>query len=84
MPRTLSEKMPDALQWAVSFSGVCFRCVPLKFANAQDIISGKGSIAYGGRFNFIGKFEVHISPVTFTRASKKPQNLCCTPALKWL
>lgn len=24
----------------------------------MDIISGKGSITYGGRFNFIGKFEV--------------------------
>jgi len=58
MRRTLSEKMPDALQSVVSFSGVCFRCIPLKFANARDIISGKGSVAYGGRFNFIGKFEV--------------------------
>jgi len=58
MPPTLSEKMRDALQWAVPFSGVCFRNVTMKFANTRDILSAKGSFLAGRRFNFKRTFEV--------------------------
>gem|GEM_PF-4429303 len=43
MPHTLSKNMQEALQWATPFSGVCFRCVSLKFGNAEDILSTRGS-----------------------------------------
>ncbi len=58
MPRPLSEKMQDTLQWTVPFSGVCFRNVSPKFAKTQDILSAKGNFHAGGRFNYKGAFEV--------------------------
>jgi RES domain-containing protein len=58
MPRPLSEKMQDALQWAVPFSGTCFRSVSLKFANVRDLLSARGSLRAGRRFNFKGAFAV--------------------------
>jgi RES domain-containing protein len=58
MPRPLSEKMQDALQWAVPFSGICFRNVSVKFANIRDILSAQGSLRAGRRFNFKGAFAV--------------------------
>ncbi len=58
MPRLLSEKLQDALEWAVPFSGVCFRNVSQKFANTRDILSAQGSLDVGGRYNFKGAFEV--------------------------
>jgi len=58
MTHTLSKKMQDALQGAVPFASVCFRCVSLKFGNAEDIVSTKGSFDKGGRYNFPGTFGV--------------------------
>jgi len=58
MPAFLGDKIKDALQWAVPFSGVCFRNVSLQYANRQDIISAQGSINAGGRFNLKGAFDI--------------------------
>lgn len=58
MPRSLPEKMQDALRRAAPFQGVCFRNVSQKFAHQQDILSAKGSFIRGGRFNLKGTFEV--------------------------
>ncbi len=58
MPRSLDEKIRNALEWEAPFSGVCFRNASQKFANAQDILSARGSLHAGGRFNFINVFEV--------------------------
>lgn len=58
MSRSLDEQMRNALEWAAPFSGVCFRNVSQKFANAQDILSAQGSLHAGGRFNFMNIFEV--------------------------
>jgi RES domain-containing protein len=57
-PRTLPQKLREALDWAEPFSGVCYRNVPQRFANTQDILSAKGSLFAGGRYNFRGAFEV--------------------------
>lgn len=58
MSRSLSEKIQDALQWAVPFSDVCFRNGSVKFANSRDILSAQGSFSAGRRFNFKGAFAV--------------------------
>jgi RES domain-containing protein len=58
MPLALSKKMQDVLQWAVPFADICFRCVSLKFGNAEDIVSTRGSFEKGGRYNSAGTFGV--------------------------
>lgn len=58
MPHSLLQKMQDAMGRVVPFSGTCFRSVSQRFATRQQVLSAKGSLMVGGRFNFIGKFEV--------------------------
>lgn len=58
MPKSLSQKLSDALPFAVPFTGVCFRNVSQRFANQRSVLSATGSRIAGGRFNFIGVFAV--------------------------
>lgn len=56
--RNFSQRVQDAISVAVPFSGICFRNVSQRFANQQEILSARGSLIGGGRFNFKGLFEV--------------------------
>ena len=58
MHRALPQKLQDAVLSAIPFSGICFRNVAQQFATQQTILSAKGSLLAGGRFNFRGAFPV--------------------------
>lgn len=53
---SLKQKLADALNQATAFEGICFRSVPQRFANLRDVLSERGSLLFGGRYNYVGLF----------------------------
>ena len=57
----LSWKVQRVVPHAIPFFGVGFRNVAQRYATAQDVLSTKGSLIAGGRYNFKGAFEDTLS-----------------------
>jgi RES domain-containing protein len=55
---SLEEKIHRAYKDATGFTGICFRNVLQLYANRDDVLSDAGSLAVGGRYNYIGAFGV--------------------------
>jgi RES domain-containing protein len=58
MRRPLVQVILSLVPAATTFHGICFRNVSQRFASRQDILSARGSLLTGGRFNFRGAFEL--------------------------
>src|SRR4051812_47112455 len=50
-------RRPNAVPW----EGITFRSVQLEFATPAKVLSGRGSLLYGGRWNAPGTFPVIYS-----------------------